>query len=316
MGVSRVKIAAAETIVSWWKSPVRLPCPRRSQTPPRGAHTDNSAQTVLAARNERHAAATVIQGAFARFKAAVRATWDEVLYVHVRCHATADTDALYRTVLAEDLEAIRVTLNWLEVPKLSLGRNSILVRTLSSRRKSNRTTFVVLGSHGCGRCVCPRCPFESECAPQSMCIWQWVHGCRGLPWRRDSRSACCDGCEADARCMARIRPLHRRVLLDWRSIGTDLSRTRCRPAVHRRSDCRDPLGRGARSRAGCVRPGHRYQLLSTVSSRRARAYSEMHVLLAVFGLLGATPWHTRRRKEAPQFKVHGGAIGVPRNHRC
>lgn len=27
MGVSRVKMAAAETIVSWWKSPVRAPFP-------------------------------------------------------------------------------------------------------------------------------------------------------------------------------------------------------------------------------------------------------------------------------------------------
>jgi hypothetical protein len=151
MGVSRVKMAAAETIVSWWKSPVRAPCPAALSTPHTGAHADYSTQAVRAARNARHQAATVIQGAFARFRAAVRATWDEVLYIHVRCHETADTDALYRTVLAENLEAIHINLNWIDVPKLSLGRNSILVRTLRSRRVSNFTTFVVLGSHGSGR---------------------------------------------------------------------------------------------------------------------------------------------------------------------
>lgn len=116
-----------------------------------GAHADNSAQTVLAARTARHAAATVIQGAFSRFRAAVRASWDEVLYVHVRCHETAGTDALYRAVLSKNLEAIHINLNWIEVQKLSMGPTSVIGRAFRGSQGTSRNIFVVIGSHGCRR---------------------------------------------------------------------------------------------------------------------------------------------------------------------
>lgn len=255
MGVSRVKMAAAETIVSWWKSAARAPFPGILPNSRTGAHADYSTQAVMAARNARHAAATVIQGAFARFMAAVRASWDEVLYVHVRCHETVATDALYRTVLAENLEAIHINLNWLEVPKLSLSRNSVIGRAFRGSEGASRNVFVVIGSHGCRR---PRTqlPAASDCGAQADRFWPRVRSHRRLSRRRGSCYSRCYDCEASVRRVARLRTVHRRVLLDWRSVGTNLPGTRCRPTVHRRGACRDPLGRGARSRTSHERPRH------------------------------------------------------------
>lgn len=200
----------------------------------------------MAARGARHAAATVIQGAFARFKAAVRASWDEVLYVHVRCHETVATDALYREVLSENLQTIHINLNWLEVAKLSIGPTSVIGRAFRGSEGTSRNIFVVIGSHGCRR---PRTQLSaaSDCSAQADRFWHRVCCHRRLSRRRGSCSSRCYDCEAPVRRVARLRTVHRRVLLDWWSIGTNLPGTRCRPTVHRRGACRDPLGRGARS---------------------------------------------------------------------
>lgn len=70
------------------------------------------------------------------------------MYVHVRCHATAAEDELYRAVLAEGLAAVRINLNWIEVPKLSTSRTSIIGRA-ARETKLDRGVFLAIGSHGC-----------------------------------------------------------------------------------------------------------------------------------------------------------------------
>lgn len=127
----------------------KVRAPRFRRRPRSLAVSDAAPHLSLFTQARRVAAATAIQRAYRAW----RSRWDTLVYIHVKCAATAEADRIYRAALSDELLLINVNLKWIEVNNMRMGPTSRFVK--AARDHAGPRTFLVIGSHGYARMPVP-----------------------------------------------------------------------------------------------------------------------------------------------------------------